>query len=345
MKTKFQILILVSSLLVLFFTPALADSHGADDVGFSCVVLGAGGGPREDDISGYMLWPAGLPGEAIFLDAGTLTAGIRKADEMGNLWEFRVPPDSNLTREGWILRNAKAYLITHAHLDHIAAMVINSPVDSSKQLFGIEPTIKDLKEHIFNWRVWPNFGDSGPGFALGVYKYITLTPGEEVPVANTSMTVEGHFLAHDLPYETGGFLVQKNGYYVMFFGDTGPDEVQNTDHLLKVWERLAPLIRDGRLLGMFIEVAYPEGRPDNLLFGHFTPSWLMHEFQRLAGIVDPKNPEEALNDLTVVVTHIKPEFVMAPSPFQLISEQLDTLNDLGINFIYPRQGMRIEFRP
>ncbi len=330
----------------MFCAPALAESHGANEfTGFSCVVLGAGGGPREDDVSGYMLWPAGLPEEAVFLDAGTLTAGIRKADEMGNLWEFRVPPDSNLTREGWILRNAKAYFISHAHLDHIAGMVINSPVDSSKQLFGIEPTIKDLQEHVFNWRVWPNFGDAGPGFALGVYKYVTLTPGEEVPIANTSMTVEGHVLAHDLPYETGGFLIQKDGYYVMYFGDTGPDKVQNTDHLLKVWERLAPLIREGSLLGMFIEVAYPEGRPDNQLFGHFTPSWLMHEFHRLAEIVNPENPEEALNNLTVVVTHIKPEFVMAPSPFQQISEQLDALNDLGINFIYPRQGMRIEFRP
>lgn len=52
---------------------------------FVCVVLGCGGGPREDNLSGYMLWPAGKPEEAIVLDPGTLTVGIRKAAELGNL--------------------------------------------------------------------------------------------------------------------------------------------------------------------------------------------------------------------------------------------------------------------
>jgi len=87
------------------------------DPNFTAVVLGCGGGPREDNLSGYMVWPTGRTEEAVFLDAGTLTVGIRRAIERGNLWDFNVPTDSDLTLEGFVLRNSKAYLISHVHLD------------------------------------------------------------------------------------------------------------------------------------------------------------------------------------------------------------------------------------
>lgn len=333
------VLVALSFSLVL----VLGASSAPTEATFFSVVLGSGGGPREDNVSGYMLWPAGKPEEAIVLDPGVLTVGIRRADELGNLWEFKVPPESNLTREGWILQNIKAYLISHAHLDHIAAMVLNSPEDSNKDILARAATISYLQNHIFNWEIWPNFGNSGPGYPLGKYRYVVLEPGVVTPIANTSMTVEAFPLSHSAPYESTAFLIQYNGKYVLYFGDTGPDAVEKADYLHRIWQRVAPLVRDGKLLGIFLEVSYQQGRPDNLLFGHLTPGWLMTELRRLAELVSPQSPNEAVKGLKVIVTHVKPIFATNPSPRVLIAEQLEALNELGIQFIIPFQGMRISF--
>ena len=324
------------------FIGAIAFAQEAD-VRFFSVVLGCGGGPREDNVSGYMLWPAGSTEEAVFLDAGTLTVGIRKAEELGNLWDFVVPSDSNLTREGWVLQNAKAYLISHAHLDHILALVINSPVDSKKDIMGIDSTIDHLANHVFNWEIWPNFGDEGPGFPLGVYHYVRLVPDEEVPISGTSMTVEPFVLSHSEPYQSTAFLIRDDGYYVLYFGDTGPDKVEGTDNLKTVWERIAPLVSEGKLLGMFLEVSYVDATPDKSLFGHLTPSWMMNELHVLAELVDPDSPDTALEGFKVVINHIKPVFKVGPTPASVIAEELAQLNDLGVEFIIPYQGMRLGF--
>ena len=95
--------------------------------------------------------------------------------------------------------------------------------------------------------------------------------------------------------------------------------------------------------GVFLEVSYPEGRPDKLLFGHLTPSWMTKELRELAELVNPESPGAALRNLTVVVTHIKPSLERGPTPRDQIAKQLSELNDLGVRLIVARQGQRIEF--
>ncbi|PON13099.1 hypothetical protein C2W62_36150 [Candidatus Entotheonella serta] len=88
-----------------------------------------------------------------------------------------------------------------------------------------------------------------------------------------------------------------------------------------VWNRVAPLVRSGKLRGLFLEVSYPDGRPDRLLHGHLTPAWAMQELQRLASLVDPAQPEAALSGLKVIITHIKPSrrVKRASSPVQRVA--------------------------
>ena len=64
----------------------------------------------------------------------------------------------------------------------------------------------------------------------------------------------------------------------------------------------------------------------------------------LAQMVDPTDPYGALAGLPVVVTHVKPVFQRVEPPLSAISRQLAQINDLGIDFIFPYQGMRIDFR-
>lgn len=329
--------------ILLMGTGSLARNAVPFDEAFSVIVLGSGGGPREDDISGYMIWPTGFPEEAIVFDPGVLTLGIRRADELGNLWDFVVPNGVSMTREGFILQNTKAYLVSHPHLDHISAMVINSPEDSSKALMGTASTLHVLQEHIFNWKVWPNFGDAGPLPHLNKYRYIELEHGQVIPIPGTSMTVEAYPLAHGYPYTSTAFLIEHQGNYLLLCGDTGPDEIEGVPYLALLWERIAPLLREGTLRGMFLEIAYLSDRPNHLLFGHLTPFWLMEEMQILAKIVNPENPGEALRNLRLVVTHVKPVFRNVPSIRHQVEKELWQRNDLGIQFIIPYQGHRMDF--
>jgi len=312
-----------------------------DDARFSAVVLGAGGGPREDDVSSYMLFPSDAPGQAIALDAGSLTTGIRRADERGNLWDFHVPTGSNLTREGYIYQSINAYLFSHAHLDHTSAHYLNAPVDiygAKKPIMALQSTIDNIANGIYNWGNWADF------VALGYYEYSVLEPGVQVPIPGTSMTVEAFPVSHGAPYESTAFLIRSGAYSVLYFGDVGPEGVEKTGLITNVWEETAPLIANGSLLGMFLEISYAEGRPDSLLFGHLTPSWMMAELHTLAQLVRPHDPYGALNGFPVIVTHIKPVLEMIEPPRNTIARQLDQLNDLGVKFIFPHQGMRIDFR-
>jgi len=189
--------------------------------------------------------------------------------------------------------------------------------------------------------VWPNFGDEGPA-PLKKLRYVRLTPGRAHAVTGTAMTVEALELSHGGVPSTA-FLVRAGGAAALYVGDTGPDAVEGSGRLKALWTRVAPLARDGSLRGIFLEASYPDGRPDDLLFGHLTPTWLMRELRRLAGLVDAAGPARALRRLTLVVTHIKPALDSGTSTRERIARQVAELNDLGMPVVVARQGQRIEF--
>jgi 3',5'-cyclic-nucleotide phosphodiesterase len=87
---------------------------------FVSIVLGTAGGLYEANLTAYLLAPIGER-RFIALDAGTVLSGLQIAIKMGSFADIQVPPASALTLEGWILReHIKAYVLSHAHLDHIS---------------------------------------------------------------------------------------------------------------------------------------------------------------------------------------------------------------------------------
>jgi 3',5'-cyclic-nucleotide phosphodiesterase len=86
---------------------------------------------------------------------------------------------------------------------------------------------------------------------------------------------------------------------------------------------------------MIIETSYPDAVPDNLLFGHLKPKYLidaLHELAALAGGPD------ALKGLPVVIEHIKYSLKKGPTQQEEIAKELAAANDLGVRFIIPAQG-------
>src|ERR1700748_2479931 len=116
--------------LVLFSLLALPGLCFAQN--FHIVPLGVKGGIDESNLSAYMVAAAGT-NEYICFDAGTLHYGIEKA--IANK-VFNIPAEQVLKKY------IKGYFISHAHLDHVSGLIINSPDDSAKTIYGLKSTLE-----------------------------------------------------------------------------------------------------------------------------------------------------------------------------------------------------------
>lgn len=306
--------------------------------GFDVVALGALGGIEDGNLSAYLVHPHD-DGRAVTFDAGTLVNGLRVAEEKGALDYLKVPAESKLSRAGTVLTDRiKGYLISHAHLDHVAGLVIASPDDSKKPIYVLPSVGAALADSYFNWQAWPNFTDRGKAPQLKKYPIVELTPGTAVPMQDTKMSATAFPLSHG-GVESTAFLVESDGDAILYFGDTGPDPVEKTTKMRDVWVAVADKAKQRKLKAILIESSYTSDRPDAQLFGHLTPKWIMqslHELDALAG-------GDALKDLPVVITHIK-YALTREQPQAKMREELATANDLGVRFLIPQQGMRWNFR-
>ena len=321
--------------------PLLAQTM--EDTGFTCIVLGSGGGIEDDNLSCYLVAEK-HSNDFICLDAGSLYSGIKKAEAAGLFDNIEVPESSNLQKSAFILQNnIKSYLISHAHLDHISGLVQASPSDISKIIYGSNTTIQFLKDNIFNWQIWPNFADEGSGIQLKKYQYQVTAPGVEFSITNTNFKATAFTVSHQEPYTSTAFLVEHDGNYFLYLGDTGPDAVEKTNNLSFIWENISPLIKNKKLHAIFMECSYPDPRKDNELYGHLSPVWMISELTKLEEICAKNGTHQALQGTKIIVTGIKPGIKSGEKTCDLIKNQLTELNNLGINFIIPVQGEKIEF--
>ena len=309
---------------------------------FEIVILGNSGGVVAGTTTSYLIRDTQSKGY-LALDAGSIVNGLDSALKKGNFKDISVPEDSKYTKLGYIFRDSiKGYFLSHAHMDHIAGLVISSTEDTRKNIYALPSVIDIMEKNVFNWKVWPNFGNDGEGFQLKKYDYVRAAPEQEIAIAGTPLFVTPFELCHSGVTSTA-FLVRAEESYALYFGDTGPDDAEQCENLQHVWQTIAPLVRENKLRGIFLESSYADPREAKQLFGHLTPSWMMKELHRLAETVDPKQPSTALNGMLVMVTHIKPSLQADTPRRDQIKKQLEEANDLGVTFAFPEQGDRIEF--
>ena len=315
---------------------AASAAHAAD--GFDLVVLGALGGIQDGNLSATLIHPHG-DARAVTCDAGSLVNGLKVADEKGALAGLEVPAGVDQSRVGFALTSTiKGYLVSHAHLDHVAGLIVASPDDSKKPIYALPSVGADLVETYFNWRAWPNFTDRGKGPQLKKYALTDLQPGVATPLADTAMTVTAHPLSHG-GVESTAFAIESGDEIIVCLGDTGPDGVEKGSRLADLWGAVAAPARARKLKALVIEVSYTSDRPDNLLFGHLTPRYVLEQLRtldRLAG-------GGALKGLPVVISHIKYSLTRE-QPQARVLQELEAGNDVGVRFIVPEQGTRWHFR-
>jgi 3',5'-cyclic-nucleotide phosphodiesterase len=328
-----------TSLLAIVLAAGLSvagPAYAAD--GFDVIALGALGGIEDGNLSAWLVHPHD-DNRAVTFDAGTLVNGLRVAEEKGDLDSIKLPAESKLSRVGYVLTDLiKGYLISHAHLDHVAGLVLASPDDSKKPIYVLPSVAAALSESYFNWQAWPNFTDRGKAPQLKKYPLTELAPGVAVPLQDTKMTMTPFPLSHG-GVESTAFLVESDGDAILYFGDTGPDPVEKTTKMHDVWAAVADKARQHKLKAILIESSYTSDRPDRQLFGHLTPKWIMtslHELDTLAG------GNNVLKDLPVVITHIK-YALTREQPQARMRDELTAANDLGLRILIPQQGSHWHF--
>jgi len=188
--------------------------------------------------------------------------------------------------------------LTHSHLDHIAGLPIflDTVLDlgeESVQVLGLESVLHDLKAHVFNDRVMPDFlriSQKGPVF-------LRTNPIEvEKPVEVAGLRFTAFPVVH--PVDCVGYIVDDGHAAVAIVTDTSP--------LDSIWHRLETV---PRLKAVLLDCSFPKSHAKLAeISGHCTTEQFFQAAKRLGAICP------------VYAIHIKPRFY---------EEVLKELHELG----------------
>lgn len=207
-------------------------------------VLGCSGG-----IGQHLRTSSYLIDDDILLDAGT-GVGDLTLDEM---------------------RKIKHIFITHSHMDHIVSipLLVDTLFSDLKEpliIHAKSATIDALKEHIFNWKIWPDFSEL-PSKQAPVMKFKIMAPGEVVNIEGRQ--IEMIDVNHSVP--AAAYAIKTADKAMAYSGDTTTNE--------SLWQVLNSY---DRLDFMIIESAFAD-HDEKLakLSHHYCPSLLAADLRKL----------------------------------------------------------------
>jgi ribonuclease BN (tRNA processing enzyme) len=161
--------------------------------------------------------------------------------------------------------------LTHSHMDHFAFLpllidtmfpLIATPI----VIHGQQETLQALQEHIFNWKIWPDFAKL-PNEKDSVMKYKVMSPGEVFSVEDRQL--EMIEVNHVVPCVS--YRVQSSTGSFAFSGDTTTNDT--------LWNALNA--HDSLDL-LIVEAAFPDELEElSKLSKHYTPSLLAEDIKKL----------------------------------------------------------------
>ncbi|HUN69353.1 MAG TPA: 3',5'-cyclic-nucleotide phosphodiesterase [Burkholderiales bacterium] len=174
--------------------------------------------------------------------------------------------------------------VSHSHLDHVTSIpflvdTVGGMRSSPVTVYATAPTIEILKNHLFNWAIWPDFTEI-PSVEAPFLRYREIELGRAVTVDSRKITPLP--AVHTVP--AVGFLLESGSGSLVFSGDTGPN-----DELWSIVNRIPDL------KVLIVETAFSnKERPLAEMSKHLCPSMLADELAKLD--LDPE----------VWITHLKP---------------------------------------
>lgn len=182
------------------------------------------------------------------------------------------------------LTGLRHIFLTHCHMDHIhmLPLLVDSVFDRLDQpliVHGLPHTLKALREHIFNWMLWPDF-TSLPSEEFPVMVLQPMQPGERVTVGDNHFSMIP--VNHIVP--TVAYVVEYPGGVFAFSGDTTTNDT--------LWQGLNAL---DRLDHLIVEAAFSNAEQGlSTMSKHYCPRLLAADLKKLRH--DPK----------IYLSHAKP---------------------------------------
>jgi ribonuclease BN (tRNA processing enzyme) len=141
--------------------------------------------------------------------------------------------------------------VTHSHLDHILSLpLLLDSVAGEREgpvvLHAIPEVLEILKDHVFNWRIWPDFSRI-PSVEAPFLRFSPIALGQPVRLGGRQFTA---IPAHHVVPATG-FLLRGSEGSLLFSGDT--------DSHAALWD-LAEMTAD--LLHLVVECAFSDEQKD-----------------------------------------------------------------------------------
>jgi cAMP phosphodiesterase len=170
------------------------------------------------------------------------------------------------------LHSIRHVFLTHSHLDHIAGLpmlidsIFTESVEVPVTVYGRQETLDAIREHLFNWVIWPDFSKL-PNEANPMLRYVVCNPGDTITIDHRNFHAVD--VEHSVP--SIGYTVQNSGGVFAVSGDTRTNRtlwpVLNACYDLKV---------------LLIEVSFPnELESLAATAGHYCPNTLCRDLALL----------------------------------------------------------------
>ncbi len=174
--------------------------------------------------------------------------------------------------------------VTHSHLDHVTSIpflvdTVGGMRDKPILVHASRATIEILKNHLFNWAIWPDFSEI-PSSEAPFLRYEELEVGGALELGGRRITALPAL--HTVP--AVGYQIDSGAASLVFTGDTGPN-----DALWKIVNRI------GNLKFLIIETAF-SNKEEKLaeVSQHLCPNTLAEELKKLERSAE------------IYITHMKP---------------------------------------
>jgi ribonuclease BN (tRNA processing enzyme) len=178
--------------------------------------------------------------------------------------------------------------LTHAHFDHLKGIPflldnLNSMNPACRIIIlSGRPVISDLRKHIFNNRIWPDFSTI-PDAQNPIMRYQVISTRKPVVIGHYK--IHATRVNHTVP-AYGFFVEHASGASLLYTGDTGPTEA--------IWEKM----RGRNVKALIVEVSFPNELSSRALAtGHLSPALLEAEIRKMPSIPDK-----------IYISHLKPPF-------------------------------------
>lgn len=174
--------------------------------------------------------------------------------------------------------------LTHSHLDHVTSIpfmvdTVGQMRDKPITVYAIEPTLEILRQHLFNWKLWPDFTKI-PDAQRPYLRFQAISLGKTIGVDGRKLTPLP--ANHIVP--AVGYHLDSGRTSLVFTGDT------TTNDLL--WKEVN---RISNLRYLIIETAFCNREKELAIASkHLCPSLLAEELAKFT-----LNAE-------VYITHLKP---------------------------------------